>query len=126
MRHIAYVYSPDFLAESKKELKDFLKTQPPDLQTVVGWLDDFLEKSLRNGKEERIKFLFNNRYDIAGLNQEDYRNWIDYLQSLDIQYTTAANIVIKKEVNLLQSEIMKEYTDPKNLLFYTPGDGTIH
>lgn len=126
LQDIEYVHSPDFLKGSKGEIKEFLKTEPPDLHTVVAWLDAFLERALRNSNGGRINFLFDNRYDIASLAKSDYEDWTNYLQGLDIQYTVAANLVIKREVNLLQSEIMKEYTDPKNLLFYTPGDGTVH
>ena len=44
---------------------------------------------------------------------------------LDTQYVITANQVLKKEVNILQDEIIKE-EDPLNSLFFTPGDGTVH
>ena len=52
--------------------------------------------------------------------------WLDFLGDLDRQYSNAANMVIKREVKVLQSEMLKEAMNPKNYTFFTPGDDTIH
>lgn len=128
--NMAELKEQNLISSKKKELKTFLKSNPPDVATIVNFLDDFLDELLIATLKGRVDLLYKNRCNIAALSKEDHQDWVDFLITMDNQYATYANDLLKNEITLLQIEITEELTkdlkDPKNILFFTPGDGTVH
>ena len=55
---------------------------------------------------------------MALLAKDEHQEWIEFLSLLNNNYETAANLMLKREVSKLQTEIIREDLDPP--LFVAP------
>ena len=102
----------NIIRELKLKLKD---EQKQSVEQIFDWLKVKLTPLIKIPYEQRIKFLWENRYIISSLSYEDYLAWEGMLVSQEFELTQASNTLLYFTIIKAQASLDNEQALAENL-----------